>query len=268
MATSGIITTGRRERRRSRLSALAAVVLVTALLAPLPAGAESDFSDVEGTHAEAIGALADLGYLDGTGCAKAMFCPNHPIERWVMAVWLVRALGGDMSPDGTSRFADVDASEWWSPFAEQMAIRGITAGCETGPLRYCPNEHVTRGQMATFLVKAFDLPEAPAAGFVDTAGDTHAARIDALAAAGITAGCNTDPLSYCPNEHVKRGQMAAFLHRALTKQKDDEVTPEPIEVSDDVPDVELTDISSGETVNLRSLIPGDRAVLLWFWADW
>ena len=41
-----------------------------------------------------------------------------------------------------------------------------------------------------------------------------------------------------------------------------------MEISADVPDVELTDITTGETVNLRSLIPGDKAVLLWFWADW
>ena len=268
MATSGTITTGRRERRRRPLVALAAAALVAALVAPLPAGAENDFTDVDGTtHAEAIGALADLGVLDRTGCGHDMFCPDEPIRRWVMAVWLVRVLGGDMTSDGTSRFADVDASEWWSPLAEQLAIREITAGCKTGPLRYCPNDPVTRGQMATFLVKAFDLPEAAAAGFVDTAGGRHAGSIDALAAAGITAGCSK-PLSYCPDDPVTRGQMATFLHRALLKQREETTTADPVEISDDVPDVELTDISTDGTVNLRSLIPGDRAVLLWFWADW
>ena len=44
--------------------------------------------------------------------------------------------------------------------------------------------------------------------------------------------------------------------------------PEPIEISDDVPDVDLTDISTGETVNLRSVFTGDKAVLFWFWAHW
>ena len=266
MATSGSFFTVRRGRRGRRWAALAAVALVAALIVPVPAGAESDFTDVEGTtHAEAIDAL---GVLDRTGCSEAMFCPDEPIERWVMAVWLIRVLGGDMTSDGTSRFADVDAAEWWSPLAEQLAIREITAGCKTDPLRYCPQDSVTRGQMATFLVKAFDLPDAAPAGFVDTAGNRHAANIDNLAAAGITSGCRTDPLSYCPEDPVKRGQMARFLHRALLKQKDEEMTPEPPEISDDVPDVELTDIGTGEAVNLRSLIPGDRAVLLWFWADW
>ena len=69
--------------------------------------------------------------------------------------------------------------------------------------------------MATFLVRAFDLEEAPSAGFVDTEESVHSANIDALAAAGITAGCKTDPLSYCPDKPVTRAQMATFLHRAI-----------------------------------------------------
>ena len=174
MATSGSFFTVRRGRRGRRWAALAAVALVTALIAPVPAGAESDFTDVEGTtHAEAIDALDALGVLDRTGCGEGMFCPDEPIKRWVMAVWLIRVLGGDMTSDGTSRFADVDASEWWSPLAEQLAIREITVGCNTGPLRYCPQDSVTRDQMATFLVRAFDLPDAAPAGFVDTSGAVY-----------------------------------------------------------------------------------------------
>ena len=69
--------------------------------------------------------------------------------------------------------------------------------------------------MATFLVRAFDVETAPAAGFTDTEGNTHEAAIDALAGAGVAAGCNTDPLSYCPREPVTRAQMATFLARAL-----------------------------------------------------
>ena len=68
-----------------------------------------------------------------------------------MAVWLIRVLGDEPTTTGTSRFADVDASEWWSPYAEELADRDITTGCETGPLRYCPDDSVTRAQMASFL---------------------------------------------------------------------------------------------------------------------
>jgi hypothetical protein len=34
---------------------------------------------------------------------------------------------------------------------------GITGGCGTSPLRYCPTDPNTRGQMAVFLVKTFNL---------------------------------------------------------------------------------------------------------------
>ena len=54
------------------------------------------------------------------------------------------------------------------------------------------------------------------AGFTDVDPDSsHAAGIDALAAAGITVGCATEPLRYCPHSPVTRAQMATFLTRAL-----------------------------------------------------
>ena len=56
--------------------------------------------------------------------------------------------------------------------------------------------------------------------------------------------------------------MATFLHRALLRQE------QMTRISDDVPDVDLTDLATGESVNLRSLLTGDKAVLLWFWAEW
>ena len=106
-----------------------------------------------------------------------------------MAVWMVRVLdGADPAGSGSSRFADVDAGAWWAPFVERLAELGVTAGCATGPLRFCPDEAVTRGQMARFLVRAFGLEGGEPAGFVDADGSTHAGSIDALAAAGVTAG--------------------------------------------------------------------------------
>lgn len=39
---------------------------------------------------------------------------------------------------------------------EQLAREGITAGCR--PTTYCPDVTATRGQMAVFLVRTFNLP--------------------------------------------------------------------------------------------------------------
>ena len=174
------------------------------------------FDDVGGggVHAPAVEALEADGVFEGTECGDGMFCPGEPILRWVMAVWLIRVLNAAAAESGETRFSDVDAGEWWAPYLETLADLGVTAGCATGPLRFCPQEAVTRAQMASFLVRAFDLDEAPTAGFVDTAGNTHEANIDALAAGRVTAGCATGPLRYCPAKAVTRAQMATFLGRA------------------------------------------------------
>ena len=82
-------------------------------------------------------------------------------------------------------------------------------------MEYCPDEPVTRGQMASLLARAFDLAAGSPAGFDDTSGNTHEARIDALCAARITLGCNADPLQFCPRQPTTRAQMASFLTRAI-----------------------------------------------------
>ena len=183
----------------SRSALLGFVLASTAVaLLALAAVASSRFGDDEGSvHEPAIDALDEAGILEGTECGEGSICPTEPFHRWVMAVWLIRALDESVSTSST-RFVDIDQEVWWAPYVERLAERGITRGCTTGPARYCPHGSVTRGQMATFLVRAFDLDPASAAGFVDTAGHVHAASIDALAAAGITAGCADEPARYCP----------------------------------------------------------------------
>ena len=201
-----------------RLSVVAALLVAASLVvAGGSVVAQGGFSDLDeaGSHRAGIENLAGMGVLEGTECAEGEFCPTDPLKRWVMAVWLVRVLDGADPVGSGSRFSDVDADTWWAPFVERLAVLGVTAGCATDPDRYCPDDSVTRAQMATFLTRAFDLESAPSFGFVDTEGNTHAVRIDALAAAGVTVGCATDPDRYCPDDSVTRAQMATFLTRAL-----------------------------------------------------
>ena len=154
---------------------------------------------------------ADGVFVD-TECGQDLFCPHEPIQRWVMAVWLIRRPRPRPPTAGVSRFGDIGHGQWWIRYAEQLADLEITVGCSTEPARYCPNQPVTRAQMATFLVRAFNLPPAQTpAGFTDTENNTHAAN--------ITVGCSTEPARYCPNEAVSRAQMATFLNRALTNHQ-------------------------------------------------
>jgi DNA-binding beta-propeller fold protein YncE len=49
-------------------------------------------------------------------------------------------------------FADVTCSTFYDAWIEQFARDGITAGCGGG--NYCPNDNVTRAQMAVFIEAA------------------------------------------------------------------------------------------------------------------
>jgi len=95
-----------------------------------------------------------------------------------------------------------------------LATAGITLGCSS--FSYCPDDPLTRGQMAAFLTRALHLTDPGTTDFVDDDASVFEADIEKLAAAGITAGCNPPANDrYCPNDPVTRGQMAAFLTRAL-----------------------------------------------------
>lgn len=182
----------------------------TVLTEAMPGAWSGEFWDDEGSVHEAnIDALAALGVT--TGCGEAQYCPSDTVTRAQMATFIVRALGWETgtAPDA---FADDDGSTHEANINE-LAARGVTGGCGDGS--YCPGEPVTRAQMGTFLVRAFELSaEEAASPFADIGGSPHEDNIVVLAAAGVTAGCE-DGL-YCPSDGVTRAQMATFLIRALS----------------------------------------------------
>ena len=119
--------------------------------------------------------------------------------------------------DYAGRFMDDDTSIFESNI-ESIAEAGVTRGCNP-PFndKFCPKDHVSREQMAAFLVRALGLVENSHAGFVDVpSGSTFADDIGKLATAGITRGCNPPANDrFCPKDQVSREQMAAFLVRGL-----------------------------------------------------
>lgn len=177
---------------------------------------EEGFTDLDTAteHTKYLRILYGEGVLDGTGCRDAFLCPNGPLLRWEAAIWFVRVLDGK-NPENISpvRFADVDSNVWYAPYIERLAELQVTVGCSEDPDHYCPDKKVTRAQMATLLVRAFDLPEAESEGFTDTSRTIHAPNIDASHAAGIADSCSVDPLKFCPREGTSRAEMATYLVR-------------------------------------------------------
>ncbi|MGF1667199.1 MAG: S-layer homology domain-containing protein [Acidimicrobiia bacterium] len=133
-------------------------------------------------------------------------------------------LGGPVSA-AVGNFSDDDGSVHEGAI-EAIAAAGITRGCNP-PANdlFCPDDQVTRGQMAAFLVRALDLSATDGTEFIDDNGSTFEGEIEKLAAAGVTRGCNPPGNDrFCPNDPVTRGQMAAFLRRAL----EDRLTAGPV----------------------------------------
>jgi len=81
-----------------------------------------------------------------------------------MAVFLLRAKhGAGYTPPApvVQMFADVPLSHPFAAWIYRLAAENITGGCATNPSRYCPDNAVTRAEMAVLLVRAFNLPQAP-----------------------------------------------------------------------------------------------------------
>ncbi len=176
-----------------------------------PPPCEAVFVDICGSVHEAdIEWLAGKGLTSGCDADKKLFCPEAELSRGQMADFLARAL---MLPAGPDKFTDDEGSPFEASI-NAIAAAGITSGCSADGTMFCPADPISRGQMAAFLTKAFNLPPGPDA-FVDDEGSLFEDAINAVAAAGITSGCDAAKNLYCPSVTVSRAQMATFLHRAM-----------------------------------------------------
>jgi len=115
------------------------------------------FADVPcpSTFANWIEAMAAEGITGGCGCSN--FCPQNPVRRDQMAVFLLKAEHGSsyVPPDCAGAFLDVACPSPFANWIEQLATENVTGGCGNG--NYCPLASNTRGQMAVFITKTFNL---------------------------------------------------------------------------------------------------------------
>jgi hypothetical protein len=168
-----------------------------------------------------IEAIYNAGITGGCGNNPFSFCPDKKVTRAEMAIFLERGMNGPtfVPPDAVGGvFLDIPADHWAARWIEQLAADSITGGCGNGS--YCPNNSVTREQMAVFLLRAKygpaynPPPVGDSTGFNDVPADYWAAPwIKQLAAEGITGGCGSG--NFCPKQAVTRAQMAIFLQIAF-----------------------------------------------------
>jgi len=179
-----------------------------------------------------IGIMDQIALLHN--CFVDSFCPNQAISRGEMAYFLERGIRGKnyyFQQGSGAVFSDVPQSyeNTWMGYPlsnvvgiiEKLYADGITGGCSIAPLRYCPDDNVTRAQMAVFLLRVehgagYQPPAISFTSFSDVPGNHWAAAwIQQLYNEGITGGCQSVPLMYCPENQVTRAEMAVFLQRTF-----------------------------------------------------
>ncbi len=219
MKGNDVIATTRLGRLALSLLLLAGVLVVLPATVPTAGAAElppgGTFVDDNGSvHEGSIEAIAAIGVT--LGCnppTNDQYCPESPVTRAEMATFLTRAL--NLGEASVEPFSDIIGSVH-APAISAIAAAGITRGCNP-PYNneFCPDRSVTRGEMASMLRRAFSLPAVSEGPFIDLGNSVHEGDVNALAASGITQGCNAAGTEFCPTSPVTREEMATFLTRAL-----------------------------------------------------
>ncbi|WP_088007028.1 S-layer homology domain-containing protein [Indiicoccus explosivorum] len=188
------------------LGAGLALLLSLSVLSPVQAA--SDLKEGEGFYDEMTYLIEQevlTGFPDGT------YRPDRLVTRAEAAIMIGRILGFEGGMAETD-FPDVYSSMKASGYIAQGAEAGIINGFEDGTFR--PDAPVTRGDMAIFVARAFDLQSAFALPFSDVGPNMNAAdSIAAIFMQFITAGYSDN--TYRPLQEITRGQLSAFLARAL-----------------------------------------------------
>jgi virginiamycin B lyase len=188
------------------------------------------FNDVPPTdpYFDYISVMASYGITLGCQAGPPLYCPDLPITRAQMAALLVRAYdvatGSPLTFPVTPYFQDVPASgvpdSIYYGDVQKLAQLGITLGCQSSPALFCPDQSVSQGQMAAFMIRSWmllnniTLLTYPATPLTDVpATDLYFSFVQKMVQLGFWTGCGSG--SYCENSAVSRDQMAPMIMRAM-----------------------------------------------------
>ncbi len=119
----------------------------------------------------------------------------------------------------TPAFSDVPFSYPYYDDIEILFANGLTGGCSTSPLKFCPDQTMNRGQAAVFNLRAnfgsSYVPPTPTHRFKDDwkKGPWAETWAEGMYYEGLSAGCSSNPLKYCPWDQIPREQAVIFALR-------------------------------------------------------
>ena len=213
---------------------------------------EARFDDAEqSVHSDAIGALAEAGIVSGR--ADGSFGPGQPLTRGQFARAIGNAVsyadvfdvGGPLPPpvaEDATVFADINGTTFEAEI-EALANTGIAVGAN-GSFR--PDRQVTRGQLATFLMRAADYLDRYERWYPTHEVQEFEATLAPIGATGDDGGSATQPsgeailridafqgrLVYTLDLSRVPGPYGAGFGAAIHLGEDGETGPEVIQLAD------------------------------------
>ncbi len=192
--------------------------LVEAAVLTEPGGEPYDpgmFIDDDGSVHEAnIDELARRGITRGCNPPdNDRYCPQNTLTRGQTSAFLRRFLA--LPATEVDYFTD-DSDSIFEDDINALAEAGIAFGCTES--EFCPDAGLRRDEMVEFLRRTFsyEVPEGTDT-FVDDDESPFHDAIEAIAAVGVTLGCNPpDNDQFCPDRILLRAEMASFIIRAIT----------------------------------------------------
>jgi len=204
------------------LSLIAVLLSVSGTYPALSAG--QTFTDVPLDHPyyAYIEALYQNGYVAGCSTDPLMYCPEEVMDRAESAVFVERGIHeSSYMPSQPSEivFSDVALEEWYAKWTHGLWDDGFTAGCNTDPLMYCPNQEHTRAEGCVFYLRmlhgASYLPPEGTGVFEDVDPEIwYADWVDACYEDGIAEPCSMNPMLYCPDDGLTRSVAAYMMVQA------------------------------------------------------
>ena len=155
-------------------------------------------------------------YYLGTSCNGGSAYGHGPQGDIIRVDNFVRLVRDAVTSSTT--FTDVPETHELYPYIEALYQAGYTAGCSTNPMMFCPDQILDRAQSSVFMLRgtmgsAYTPPAAPWNTFVNddwTGYEWAQAWAEGMFQEGLTAGCQTSPLMFCPETQLSRVEASVF----------------------------------------------------------
>ncbi len=174
--------------------------------------ASAAFSDLteNSSHYDAIMLLHNEGVINGYPAADGtrVFQPTAAVSREHAAVMFASLLDLPTPQSSINYYADISEDYRYATAIQQVTKAGIFNGDASG---FNPSDPLTREQMASVLVRAFDLSDNrhPITAYLGNVSSNHKSSVERLFQYNLTNQVD----DFRPKEPVTRAQFASFLVR-------------------------------------------------------